>query len=305
MDLPQRIELHAFESLTLSDGAFLRGAAAEGRPALLTAALHLPVGAGPHPLVVLMHGSGGIGSAVANWTRQVTALGAASLVMDGFTGRGLTSTSTQQALLGRLNFILDIYRALEKLAAHPAIDPKRVILLGFSRGGQATLYAALSRFQALWNRSGITPMAHLAFYPDCSMRFLEETILPPVPVRVFHGLADDYNPPHTARAYVERLRAAGVDARFTAYAGGHHGFDNPLSETHQPATGSQSLRDCTIEERAPGVLINACTGAPFSYADACVRTDPHAGGHPAAAAAARRDIGRVLGELLGSGYGPA
>ena len=54
-------------------------------------------------------------------------------------------------VLGRLNFILDIYRALDILAKHPRVDPQRIALMGFSRGGQAVLYASLKRFKEMWN----------------------------------------------------------------------------------------------------------------------------------------------------------
>jgi hypothetical protein len=37
----------------------------------------------------------------------------------------LTSVNTDQALLGRLNFILDAYRALDILSTHPRVDPSR------------------------------------------------------------------------------------------------------------------------------------------------------------------------------------
>jgi hypothetical protein len=48
-------------------------------------------------------------------------------------------------LLGRLNFILDIYRALDVLAKHPRVDAQRIALMEFSRG-QAALYASLKCF---------------------------------------------------------------------------------------------------------------------------------------------------------------
>lgn len=299
-DIAQRTELHAFASLTLTDRQFLLGDAA-GRPVTLAGCLSLPPRAGPHPAVVLIHGSGGIGPAMPSWVRHLTALGIASFVVDGFTGRGLASTATDQAQLGRLAFILDLYRALGVLAGHAAIDPTRMALMGFSRGGQAALYAAMARFQAGWNHSGVTPAAHLAFYPDCATAYLEDTRLAHVPVRVFHGLADDYNTAARARAYVARLRAAGADVAMTEYAGAHHGFDNPLSPGPAIATGAQTLRDCTIVEAEPGLLRNNATGQPFSYDDPCVQRDPHVGGNPAAAAAARQDVADFLRGLFGLG----
>ena len=68
-------------------------------------------------------------------------------MLDSFSGRGLTSTSTNQALLGRFNMILDAYRALDVIANHPRIDPTRIAVMGFSRGGQSALYSSLKRFQ--------------------------------------------------------------------------------------------------------------------------------------------------------------
>ena len=67
----------------------------------------------------------------------------------------LSSLAHLDALLGRLNFILDIYHALDVLANHPSIDPARIALMDFSCGGQATLYASLKRFHRLWHRSGV------------------------------------------------------------------------------------------------------------------------------------------------------
>ena len=81
-------------------------------------------------------------------------MGVSTFALGGFTGRALTQVNTDQSLLGRLNFILDIYRALDILAKHPRVDPQRIALMGFSRGGQAVLYASLKRFKEMWNRSG-------------------------------------------------------------------------------------------------------------------------------------------------------
>ena len=103
------------------------------------------------------------------------------------------STATTPCF-GRLNFILDIYRSLDVLAAHPRIDPRRIALMGFSRGGQATLYASLKRFQRTWNNSGVELVAYLPFYPDCMTTYIGDADIESRPIRIFGGLLDDYNP---------------------------------------------------------------------------------------------------------------
>src|SRR5262245_18185393 len=203
----QRTELYSIPSLTISDEQFLKGDA-NGKPVTVNGEFRIAQGAGRLPVVVLVHGSGGYGANVELWVRELNPMGISTFVVDGFTGRGLTQVNTNQALLGRLNLILDVYRALDILAKHPRVDPQRVALMGFSRGGQATLFASLKRFNALWNKSGVELAAHIPFYPDCMTSYIDDTKLTPHPVRLFGGTPDDYNPIARCKAYAERLKAA-------------------------------------------------------------------------------------------------
>lgn len=285
-----RTELHAISSLTLSDPQFLKGEDG-GTPVTLSGELRLAPGSGRLPTVVLMHGSGGMGANIELWARELNAIGVSTFALDGFTGRGLTQVSTDQALLGRLNFILDLYRGLEVLAKHPRVDSERVALMGFSRGGQAALYASLRRFDRMWNRSGLKFSAYVAFYPDCATTFVSDTEVAHRPIRILAGTPDDYNPISLCKSYVERLRAAGADVEVTEYPNAPHAFDNPLSP--QPATratNSQTVRACSIREEPMGVLISAKTGQPFSYQDPCVERGPHIGHDPAATGDAKARV---------------
>lgn len=296
--LPSRVELHALPSLTLSDADFLTGHAAAGQTVTVGAELRLANVPGRQPAVVLVHGSSGMGANGEMWARDLNAMGIATLAIDGFTGRGITTTGANQAQLGRLNLSLDAYRALELLAKHPRIDPQRVVLMGFSRGGQATLFASLKRFHEAWNRSGIRYMAYIPFYPDCMTQYLGDTQLD-APVRIHHGLADDYNPAAPCRAYVERLQKAGQDVQISLYEGAHHGFDSPLApQPAVPAKGSQTVRACSIREEAPGRLVNQASAQVFSYQDACVQRDPHVGHDPVVTDRARASVAQTLQALF-------
>jgi dienelactone hydrolase len=281
-DIAARTELHAIHTLTLSDKQFLTGDA-EAKVAIVSGQLRLPAATGRLPVVVLIHGSGGMGPNIEMWAREFNAIGIATFALDGFTGRGLIQTSTNQALLGRLNFILDIYRGLDVLAKHPRIDPQRIVLMGFSRGGQAALYASLKRFHQLWNKSGIEFAAYVPFYPDCATSFAGDTDLADKPVRIFGGTMDDYNPIALCKTYAERLKTAGRDVQVTEYPNAAHSFDNPLGpRTATASPQSQSVRNCKIVEEPAGVLINASTKEPFTYKDGCVALGPHVGHDPEA-----------------------
>jgi dienelactone hydrolase len=278
-----RTELVDIHTLTLSDAEFLTGNSANAKPTVTTGQLRIARGSGRLPLIVLQHGSGGMGANVEMWSREFNAMGISTFALDGFTGRGLTEVSTNQASLGRLNFILDIYRALDVLSQYPRVDPQRIILMGFSRGGQAALYASLKRFHRTWNKSGIEFAAYIPFYPDCATTFVSDTDVADRPIRVFGGHPDDYNPIELCRNYAKRLKAAGRDVEITEYSNAPHSFDNPLGA--QPAAASpksETVRHCTIREEPVGLLINAETKQPFTYRDACVEHGPHIGHDPEA-----------------------
>ena len=292
-----RVELHAIPTLTLSDEEFLKGRG--GKPATVSGELRLAQGSGKLPAVILVHGSGGMGPNIELWTHELNGLGVATFAIDGFTGRGLASVSADQAKLGRLNLALDAYRALGVLAKHPRVDPDRIVLMGFSRGGQAALYASVRRFDKLWNKSGAHFAGHIAFYPDCMTTYQADIEVMPVPVRIYHGSADDYNPLAPCREYVTRLRSIGQDVVITEYAQAHHGFDNPLGAAKAaPSRNAQTVRKCRIREDAKGVLVNTQTKKRFSYADACVERDPHTGFDPDATAEAIWSVGKFLKTAL-------
>ncbi len=169
------------------------------------------------------------------------------------------------------------------------------MMMGFSRGGQAALYASVERFQKMWNKSGAAFAAYVAFYPDCATTYRQDEAVAKLPIRVFHGAPDDYNPVAPCKAYVERLRAAGRDAQLTEYPNAPHGFDNPLgSPTPTPSKNAQTVRNCRIQEEPMGLLINAVTKEPFTYKDPCVERDPHTGHDPTATEAAKQSVKEFL-----------
>jgi dienelactone hydrolase len=179
------------------------------------------------------------------------------------------------------------------LAAHPRIDPARIAVMGFSRGGQSALYSSMRRFQEMWSPRAQFAL-HIPLYASCSSTFIRDTDVTG-PIRQHHGLADDYVTIGPCRPYFERLRAAGRDAQLIEYPDAHHSYDNPLGpKTPTIGKGSQSTRACTLKEEANGVVVNVSTGQPFTYKDPCVETDPHLGYNEAAAKATQKAVKEQL-----------
>ena len=273
-ETPARIEAIPIQTLTLSDEQFLKGDA-YGRPTTIAGVLRVAQGAGRLPLVVLVPGSGGINAGADVWDRQFESMGISTFVMDSFAGRGIVSTVVDQSQLGRLNMILDLYRSLTVLSAHPRIDPNRIAVMGFSRGGQATLYASLKRFHKMWNPGGVDPAVYIALYPPCITAYVADTDVSDHPIRMFHGISDDYVEIGPCRSYFARLKATANDIQMTEYPDTWHAYDLPSLPPTPTVVQNGQTTHCMLKEEPVGTIINAATQRPFSYADECVGRNPH------------------------------
>jgi len=295
-----RIEIHALRTTTLTDQQFLNGVK-EGQPATIAAELRLPRRTTARmPAIVLLHGSGGLSGSHERWAQEFIGMGVAVLLVDSFTGRGIVSTSADQDALGRLAMIIDAYRALELLAPDTRIDPDRIALIGFSRGGQSALYASVRRFQKMHGRAGLEFAAYIPFYPSCNTRFRDDENVSTRPIHLHHGLADNYVPIGPCKAYVDRLNAAGKrNVSLMEYPDAHHAFDNPGNPAPVRAERSQSTALCAMSEDGGGKIINTATGKPFNYRDTCVRLGPTVGYHPEAHAAAVKAVKEQLAAAFG------
>ena len=270
-----RQEFYSLQSVSLSDADFLTGKK-DGVPVTLAGVLRFPK-LGPEKL---------------------NEIGIATFAVDSFSGRGIIETVTDQTRLGRLNMIIDAYRALDLLSKHSQIDATRIAVMGFSRGGQSSLYSSLIRFQKMHGpAAGLEFAAHIGLYAPCGTTYRGDDAVAK-PIRLLHGTADDYAPIGPCRAYVDRLSKAGRDIRLIEYPDAHHVFDAPAFKEPRKISGPATTRRCQTAEGDNGVVLNQETKQPFSYDDACVEKGPTVAYQEAASTQARAYVRGFLKEVF-------
>jgi dienelactone hydrolase len=285
-------------SLTLTDEQFLQGDTANGVVVTLTGQLRFPSWNERLPAVVLLHGSDGAKSTSAvQWGDFLNRMGVATFRLNSFGGRGIDQVETDQSRLSFFIQIYDTFRAIDVLAAHPRIDPTRIAVMGFSRGGSAALYTSMRRFQDLYGPTKAHIAAHLSFYAACNFELVGELNVADAPIREFHGSADNWTLAAPCRDYIAHLSAAGKDAIMTEYPGVYHAFDNPGAPPRYVIGSAQTSRNCQRREEN-GKLVNVATGKPFSYNDACVELGPTVGYDKAATEAAQAAVKKFLTEVF-------
>lgn len=204
------------------------------------------------PAVVLVHGSGGIyPEEFSYWAKLLNEQGIAAFVIDIFSPRGVKSTVEDQSQVPVAADTADAFAALGMLASHPRIDPKRIAVMGFSRGGIAAVRSGVVPIIKGSAPSGQRFAAHLAIYSGGCAGVTAYTPKPgtfsPEPMLFVHGDADDYAYISDCRSYAQRIAAAGTPTEFVALPGARHKFDLDSGRREQIRFGLKTKEGCPVE----------------------------------------------------------
>lgn len=236
-----------------------KGAAVE-----LKGELFLPKGAtAPVPAMIVVHGSAGLTlEREYAYAEILNGMGVAAIVADHFGGRGVASTAADQQSVLTVEMDEDAFTLLKRFAADPRIDPKRIGVMGFSKGGSVAVETALKRYADRFLPGGPRFALHVAFYPSCAS---QPRNLSPAggSILLMSGADDTYVGWEVCRDFVAKLAAAGADARQIVFPGAKHGWDGGRAYTL--ARGENYSR-CIFVEQADGTWVETTSGARITDA---------------------------------------
>jgi dienelactone hydrolase len=193
---------------------------------------------GPAPVVLMLHGCGGMLNGrgqptvrMREYAALLNAQGWHALALDSLSARGEKEICTQRIGTRRVTQTerrRDALGALRWLASQPGVDASRLALLGWSHGGSAVL-AATNLNHADVARAPLRPKLAVAFYPGCEAD-LRRGYRPSAEVLLLLGLADDWTPAAPCQALAQ---TGGPAVTVLAWEGAVHGFDGTAPVRHR------------------------------------------------------------------------
>jgi dienelactone hydrolase len=204
----------------------------------LHAQLYKPDGDGPFPVVIALHGCGGLAGhsepvqpRYRDWAEQLLKQGKAVLFPDSYASRelGPQCHNRDRRVLARRERVVDILAARQWLMQEPWAAHDRISLLGWANGASALLWAVRPQLSS----RNFEPdfRSAIAFYPDCRISSgLGWSAR--VPTLVLIGAKDDVSSPPACRQMVDGAHGRSALARIVVYPSAYHDFDRANLPVH-------------------------------------------------------------------------
>lgn len=183
-----------------------------------------------------------------------------ALLIDPFGGRGVTETRTAQDQFSFAASTFDIFAALRTLRKNPAVHEGRVGAMGYSRGGNAVLQAAIQPLASAALEGGPPLRAVLAGWPWCGYQF-DAPETSPTSVRFVVADSDNYVSVPQSQAYASAMlcRNPNVSLRLVRDAQHGFGYGNPIMERPE---GLKALSAPIFYFNERGTLLDPWTSQP-------------------------------------------
>ena len=188
------------------------------RPEPFRVSVAIPEGAGPHPLVIDMHGCGGVwAQRQRHWIGHLRTAGFAVMTVDSFSGRGFDNVCDRVFAVSPYTRTFDAAAAIALAKEDVRFNPQAIFLMGSSHGASSALLLHLYDSPIFSQLRGV-----IAYYPYCPERLpvLNADLL------LVIGSADDWTPAHLCRD-MKIINRAGHSYDLVVYPDAHHSFDIP------------------------------------------------------------------------------
>jgi dienelactone hydrolase len=224
----------------------------------IRAELLLPEGSSSgRPAMIIHHGSGGVGEREHSYAREFLAMGVAAIVLDSFTSRGVKDTVANQSAVSNNDMLADAFNALRAAIQHPRLDPARIGIVGFSKGGTVALQSGLANVAERFAPGGPRFALHVPFYPGCGTQYRDARTAG-APMLVLIGGADTYVGTQPCVSYAAKIKAAGGNVEAVVYPNAQHGWDS-APRSYQIPNG-ENYSKCVFIEQPDGSWIEQTSG---------------------------------------------
>ena len=196
--------------------------------------LAIPASQGPHPGVVILHGSAGWRPTYAEYAKALADSGFVALAIDYYSETG-RDTVFGQGLRMWPSWQEAVRRAVRWLGEQPSVSKERIGLIGFSRGA----------FLAVSVGSSIPSVkAVVDFYGgvNTTNASAEEQVRNFPPLLILHGEADTIVPLRFAYDLKQAVTNHGGEVEMHIYPGAHHAFNGMFSPTYSEIAAVDSFR---------------------------------------------------------------
>jgi dienelactone hydrolase len=213
------------------------------------ARLYMPAtGSSKVPAMVIVHGIGGLytkdGRKRAYWdyAELLAANGIAALVIDTHGARGVgVSSMLGSTEVSVYTFVADAFAGADMLRSHSRIDPERIGIMGFSKGGMTTLLATDKRFADTFSATSSPFALHMPIYPGCQ-NYPDRLQATRAPVHMLLGERDNFTGTSGCFEIADKLKASGTPVRITLYKGAFHSWDEDFRPVRIDDVSSEDCR---------------------------------------------------------------
>ena len=196
--------------------------------------LEVPSTPGPHPGVVILHGSAGWRPAYAEYARGLADSGFVALAINYYAETG-RDTAWGQSMHMWLDWQAAIGSAAEYLRSLPSVSSDRLGLIGFSRGA----FLAISVASTI---PGVKAVVDFYGGINTSTNSLDNQVRNFPPLLILHGDADTLVPVQFAYVLFDEVMKAGGDVEMHVYPGAQHAFNATYSPGYDGAATADSYR---------------------------------------------------------------